>query len=338
MKLPTPVAPRHRWLAALLLLLGATEALAAVEAAPGEAQLIPLFYYNSHDTLLGQVDTEVRVTVPQSVGIDVILSLTTPHIEHPPFETDLNPVLNVAPSPGNARPDSFINAFYINADGTTISNRTYAVSVDDVVLIKASELMPDGRLGYLIITTKSGGSGKNADFAFSADAWLMNRLTPGDVKTIPWAVRIPTFAMSDGADTPGEAWPTADNNVVELFSSTGNARGINAAPIFSGIRTTAADSASSLRVIDLALAEPSLGIDAALLVFWNEGKLTVQQSYGSGFVKWFLPQPAALAGQNGRGAAAAFSILLATMDVDSFRQTVPAVSLLAQDRGRFLGR
>lgn len=336
MKQQTFLAVRRMGLATLVS-LGMTDAMASVEAVPGEAQLIPLFYYHTHDSLLGQVDTEVRITVPQSVGVDEVLSLTTPHVDHPPFESDLNPVLNVAAAPGKSNLDSSINAFYINADGTIISNRTYAVSVDDVVLIKASDLMPNGRLGYMIITTKSGSAGKNANFAFSAEAWLVNRSAAGDAKN-PWAVRIPTFAMSDAADSPGDAWPTGDNNVVELFSATGNARGINAAPIISGIRTTAADSMTSLRVIDLALAEPAQGTDSALLVFWNEGKLAIQQRSGSGFVKWFLPQPAATAGQNGRGAVAAFSILLAAVDDGGLQKMVPKLSILAHDRGRFLGR
>lgn len=322
---------------AACLLIASPKSLASLQGEPGEAQLIPLFYHNSHDSMMGHVDTEIRVSIPQSVGFDTLLALTTPHIEHPSSESSLNPVLNAAKSLNQTRMDAYIHVYCFDSYGNLLSGRNIKVSVDDVATIKASDLMPDGKLGYMIITTQSGSIGRTADFAFSADAWLLNRKARADTMDVPWAVSIPTFAMADAADTPGEPWPTGDNNVVESLSATGNARGVNAAPIFTGIRTTASGNKNSIRVIDLALAEPAYGTDFALLAYWNQGQLTIQKSFDTGFKKWYLPQPSAIAGQGGRGAAIAFSILCNTREDGDFRQIVPQVSMLAHDRGRFMG-
>jgi len=250
---------------------------AIVQGVPGEAQLIPLFYANSNDPALGEVDTVIRVTVPRSLGSDAVLTLTAPNVTPatPPAseQADKFPVLapnyDVLPT----YPGSAIHAYYMSTQSEEITNRTIPVTADDVVFLSASERLPDGTKGYVVLTTAAGYAGNDADFAFFADAWLTIR--PNIGTQLPRVVNIPTFAMSDSADAPDStSVPTADNNVVEITESGDPA----ASPIHTGIRTTSIYP-GSVRVIDLSLTDrnddDNLG---TLWVWWNDVNENLIQS------------------------------------------------------------
>jgi len=256
---------------------------AIIQGVPGEAQLIPLFYHNANDPALGEVDTVIRITVPRSLGTDAVLALTAPNVSPtlPPESEQadkfpaLAPNFDVLPTYGDSR----LHAYYMNVKSEEITNRTIPVTADDVVFLQASDTMPvnpdnpDDAKGYVIVTTAAGYAGRDANFAFFADAWLTIRPIVGT--QLPRVVNIPTFAMSDSADaSDGSSVPTADNNVVEI-TPEGDPL---ASPIHTGIRTTSI-YAGSVRVIDLALSDrnddDNLG---TLWVWWNDVNENLIQS------------------------------------------------------------
>lgn len=249
---------------------------------PGEAALIPLAVHSPN-----YLNTVVKITVPKSVGNDVISNFyTAPNSSptngtkapgSPGSESPGAPALLAGtgvnePSFNTAPASSFIHWYWLNAQSQHEVNGQFPVSQDDVAVFdwRAVDTGNVGlnRYGYLVFVTAAGDEGKAANFSFFTDAWLVIGNTPA----ANTKVSIPAIPLSDGPDGKSDA-PTLDNNVVELTTAGGLV--VKVSPLVSGNRTIWSDGKPNNYVFDLPLANsfgqaPGSSGSATVAVVWND--------------------------------------------------------------------
>lgn len=264
----------------LALAIGATAAAAAsmnaqaiITSIPGEANLVPVFYYSTTSDAFGSgtKNTVVKITTPRSVGGDTVISFFTPNQTPATVESASNPVLSSTvpayPSGLGATvlPTSQVHWFFLDEQSNHVVNGTIPVSADDVTITDAITLLGAGfnnRVGYLVLTTQTASNGTaKADFAFAADAYI----SVGSATGVPSAVTIPTLPMSDGVDTT--TYPTTTNNVIEKLTTSSSTLFPIVSPLYSGTRTGVVGG-QPLRVLDIPL-EARATYDN-VIVFWND--------------------------------------------------------------------
>ena len=269
----------------LALAIGATAAAAAsmnaqaiITSIPGEANLVPVFYYSTASDAFGAglKDTVVKLTTPRSVGGDTVISFFTPNLTPATVESAANPVLSttIAAYIGgvaiNVLPTSQVHWFFLDEQSNHVVNGTIPVSADDVTIIDALGLLDghdptgpyNGRVGYLVLTTQTASNGTaKADFAFAADAYI----SVSGATTVPSAITIPTLPMSDGVDTT--TYPTTTNNVIEKLTTSSSTLFPIASPLYSGTRTGVVGG-NPIRVLDIPLSDR--GDNDSVIVFWND--------------------------------------------------------------------
>ena len=273
----------------LALAIGATAAVAAsmnaqaiITSIPGEANLVPVFYYATASDAFGNglKNTVVKLTTPRSVGGDTVIGFFTPNLT--PATVESAPNLALGTDYTNS-----VHWFFLNEQSNHLVDGTIPVSADDVYIIDALGLLDshqpgafDGKVGYLILTTQAASTGyAKADFAFAADAYISVNNTPlsgvtpfSAPSTVPAAITIPTLPMADGVDTT--TYPTTTNNVIEKITSTSTLFPI-ASPLYSGTRTGVVGG-QPLRVLDIPLSDR--GDNDNVIVFWNDRNGIVTQA------------------------------------------------------------
>jgi hypothetical protein len=251
-------------------LVGSLSAHAVITGVPGEANLVPLFFWsNTEDAFGGDKNTVVKFTIPRSVGGDTVIDLLTPHVVTAEYEGDSNPALNtvVDPASGLSKSTSRLHWHFLDQQSNHRVNRSFDVSADDVVVINARETLGEpynGFAGYLVVTTETAATGtRAADFAFAADAWLTVEQKGYQRKNVPSAISIPVLPMTDGVDTT--SYPTFSNNVVEKV--LGSSKYPVASPLLSGIRTGVVGG-QPIRTVDIPLAARDSYRN--VVVFWSD--------------------------------------------------------------------
>lgn len=270
--------------AAAIGLAGASmSSQAIITGVPGEAALIPLFYWNQGNRVvdpsttasgLGNVNTVVRITVPRSIGVDTVTNFfTAPHVTPNTFQDGGEIQAGLK---GYQSGDLNLHWIFLNENSKHVKNGRLSGSPDDVDLLTASWLLEEweNTPGYLLVVTEKAYSGRAAaDFAFFADAWLT--FEPPETMQTPRIVNIPALPLADGQDvsddgnnTPKDVGPynlpTLTNNVITNTTLVG----INpvASPWVSGIRLVD----DGTRVIDLALTSRWSGHNyGTLAVIWK---------------------------------------------------------------------
>ena len=265
---------------------GSMSAQAIITGIPGEANLIPLFYFCDNnisssctDALGGSKNTVVRITVPRSVGGDTTISFVTPNQTPQTVESVANKALDtVVTTIGGAVLNSTLDSsnlhwFFLDEQSRHRVNGVIPVSADYLTHIDAQDLLGSAYnnfSGYLVLTTQTASLGtKAADFAFAADAFL----TVATPVTVPSALSIPVLPMSDGVDTT--TYPTLTNNVIEKQNSATPLTFPVVSPLVTGTRTGVVGG-NPIRVLDLPLAER--GDFDNIIVFWNDRNGAVTQA------------------------------------------------------------
>ena len=265
---------------------GSMSAQAIITGIPGEANLIPLFYFcdttisnTCNDALGGSKNTVVRVTVPRSVGGDTTISFVTPNQTPQTVESVANKALDTVVTTiagavlNSTLESSNLHWFFLDEQSRHRVNGLVPVSADYLTHIDAQDLLGNAYnnfSGYLVLTTQSASLGtKAADFAFAADAFL----TVAGPITVPSALSIPVLAMSDGVDTT--TYPTLTNNVIEKQNPATPLTFPVVSPLVTGTRTGVVGG-NPLRVLDLPLAER--GDFDNIVVFWNDRNGAVTQA------------------------------------------------------------
>jgi hypothetical protein len=262
-------------------------ATAAIPGILGEAGLVPAVLSGNPDG--APIHTYVGIYIPEAVGFDTITAqYTAPH----------------AAAQSGAQVFEGTDAIYwtlFDKNSKKIEDGTCDASPGDIVLwstdpavqaqqrlqrqglIQAGILgLPDGipdpvcgptntgwRFGYLIIQTNEGASRRDADFAFSAYASVVESGVLGVAPQTVSMAAIPVLPMADGDDA---AQPTIGfGNEVLNQADFGDGPGMPTeyAPIISGNRMNNADgdSADLIRV-EAPIQGPAAGLGRSAHFFW----------------------------------------------------------------------
>jgi hypothetical protein len=242
---------------------------------PGEAALVPLAVHAN-----GYLNTVVKITVPKSVGNDVISNFYTALNSSPTNGAWNNPG-SEAPGDANlvvgsptlasncsgaagATTNSCVHWYWLDETSVHRANGQIPVSQDDVAVFDWRAVSGGNfasQLGYLVFVTEEANYGRAANFSFFTDAWLV----VGAAANANVKVSIPSLPMSDGADTTDE--PTLSNNVVEY--NTSGQLVVRASPLVTGMRTIWSDGRPNVYVFDLPLA------NNYQVPGWNAGTIAV---------------------------------------------------------------
>lgn len=233
-----------------VLAAGSMSAHAVITAVPAPAQLVPLFYYNA------QIETQVRVIVPKSVGYDTVINILSgrdavpPGIQPNPSWSTTSPGL--IPTPPGGFPQNLVHWYWLNSQSAEIVNATIPVSPDDEVWIAARALgvatgVAANTTGYLLLGNETADTGGAPTFQIAADAWLSNNST--FLNGLPSSISIPVLGLADAADT--RTYPTPDNNLIQNYSIVPGATGPIASPIHTGVRTSTTMPGQLYRVVDV---------------------------------------------------------------------------------------
>lgn len=320
------------------LSLGSMSAQAMRLSEPGEAQLVPFVIWDSTPICLPTVpggpapsplcadkgvptatpsilgiNTAVKITVPQTVGNDVIPNFFTATHTTPTNDPNCVPPGDVnnpgceQPADPDLVPSNLVHWFFLDQNSIHRLNGTIPVTPDDVAVIdwgatvrkngKQGEL--DGRPGYLVLTTEAGARGNDADFSFFTEGWMFIGVdsffavdpgTTGGVIGLVDAL-VPTLAMNDGADDRaqlGTEVPSLANSVIEI----GVNLSVKASPLVTGIRTNWSDGngLTDIKVVDLTLGNRNIPIGGpsllnflqvpTLMVIWNDRNATQWDGVG----------------------------------------------------------
>jgi len=229
--------------AALVGLSGPANAI--IEAAPGEALLVPFVLYDSGQTapvFVPTINTLVQVTVPAVVGFDTIPAFFTASHSSP---TNLNSSFSPdEPALGETGDFSAgVHMYVFDQRSNEIFNTEIPTSPDDFIMINWGDYVTnnapalDGVKGYMVITNEKTdpayypfGWLDDAAFSMFGDAYLVWNLPGTGIGLID--TKIPVLPMNDGANAFGDV-PSTDDNVI--FNSDGSIAGVS--PLFSGMRT-----------------------------------------------------------------------------------------------------
>ncbi|CAI8825424.1 conserved exported protein of unknown function [Methylococcus capsulatus] len=262
------------------------------ETEAGEANLVPFVLWSSsvfdnNPTIFG-INTVIKLTVPMSVGNDVIPNFYTA-IHTSPTNGTINKPGKQKPADPDLVPSNTVHWYFMDQTSVHRLNGTIDVTPEDVAVLdwgafvrkngKQGEF--DGFPGYMVLVTEAGAGGDDADFSFFAEAWMFAGVRAGanpDTGGVIGIVdaKIPVMPMSDGADN-GSKKPTVENSVIEA----GVNQSVIASPLVAGIRTNWSDgNGSDVTVVDLTLGNRNVPIGNAnlinalqvptLLVVWND--------------------------------------------------------------------
>jgi hypothetical protein len=232
--------------AALVGLSGPANAI--IEAAPGEALLVPFVLFDSGQVapvFVPAINTLVQVTVPAQVGFDTIPAFFTASHSSPtngnssllPDEPALGPI-------GDFSIDgSGVHMYVFNQESVEIFNTFIPTSPDDFMMINWGDYVRnnapalDGVKGYMVITNEKTdptyypfGWLDDAAFSMFGDAYLIWNVPGTGIGLID--TKIPVLPMNDGANAFGDV-PSVNDNVI--FNSDGSIAAVS--PLFSGMRT-----------------------------------------------------------------------------------------------------
>lgn len=241
----------------------------------GEAALVPLAV---HVQSPGRyLNTVVKITVPKSVGNDVIPNYFTASHSSPTNGTALVPGNENPGAKALAVPDptgfpddseipttSYIHWFWLNARSEKKADDRFPVSQDDTAVFDWAAVSQGGfanQAGYLVFVTETASQGAAADFSFFTDAYLV----VGWDSAFNSKVGIPSLPLDDGQDTTNE--PVLNNNVIEVDTSGGQV--VRVSPLVTGNRTIWADGKPNSYVFDLSLARNTVEA-GTIAVFWND--------------------------------------------------------------------
>ncbi|MEW6036737.1 MAG: hypothetical protein AB1648_00520 [Pseudomonadota bacterium] len=273
----------------------------------GEANLVPFVIWTSDifdptpglNSLFG-LNTVVKITVPMSVGNDVIPNFFTAYHTSPTNGSKADPGKQ-SPADPDLVPANMIHWVFLNEHSEHLLNGTITVTPDDVAVLdwgaavrkKGKQTELNGRPGYLVLVTEDGYKGNDADFSFFAEAWLLAGVrsildpmqqdvhlnTGGVIGLIDAA--IPVLPMSDGADNYGTPAYTQAPSVKNSVIEAGTNGSVIASPLVAGIRTNWSDgNGTDIGVVDVTLGNRNVPIGQfnalnflqfpTLAVIWND--------------------------------------------------------------------
>lgn len=259
---------------------------AIITGTPGEAQLVPFATYSTTANL----DTIVRIVTPKSVGNGVIANCYTAPNSSPTNSASGFGCNNTAPgseAPASAglataysAATSAIHWYFLDQTSVHRLDGTIPTSADDTFVFDWAQQAGgaggqfENSVGYLVFVTQAANSGAAANFAFEADAWLVNT---APTQALVNAASIPTIPMSDGKDSGNS--PTITNNVLEYNAS--GALIVAASPLVTGQETIWSDGLPNQFVFDLSTGSAQNGLPAlpapgstvqygALAFVWND--------------------------------------------------------------------
>lgn len=258
------------------LAAGSMSASAVITAVPAPAQLIPLFYYSNDITTSAlNVDTAVRVIVPQSVGTDTVIGIMRGD-SNLTAQANWNSSQQFGTTPTAA---NTLHYWVMDINSREIFNSALPVTLDDELYFYASTLpgftanVVSGAPTYLLLTTQAAVNGGNPDYMFTAEAWLENTsnfATAGSASGIATAVNIPVLGLADAADSTNA--PTPGNNVIEAYLGIPGAAGPIASPVHTGIRTGGTANGANFRVVDVPVHGSVAGAEteSTTIVAWTD--------------------------------------------------------------------
>jgi hypothetical protein len=229
--------------AALVGLSGPANAL--IEAAPGEALLVPFVLYDSGQidpVFVPTINTLVQVTVPAQVGFDTIPAFfTASHSSPTNFNSSFSPDEPALGETGDFT--AGVHLYVFDQRSVEIYNTEIPTSPDDLITINWGDYVTnnapslDGVKGYMVITNEKTdptyypfGWLDDARFSMFGDAYLVWNLPGTGIGLID--TKIPVLPMNDGANSFGDV-PSVNDNVI--FNSDGSIVAVS--PLFSGMRT-----------------------------------------------------------------------------------------------------
>ena len=249
---------------------------AALQAVPGEAQLVPLVYHNmpskNYSPMASDIwDTAIRLEVPNSLGKDTVIQITS--LSSTPTST---PAIESKGQPTDSNGKVALHWYFLDMSSNHVIDGSVSATLDDVAEWWASDFIPANYTGYVVLVNESAVNGGAAKDAFFADAFMVNEGVglPGVLDGLPNVVSIPTYAMDDGVDTT--TYPTPFNNVIESQLFTTAPKFPVASPVHSGIRTNSSVYTNNIRLFDLALADRAYFDN--ILVVWNDRNGMTQQA------------------------------------------------------------
>lgn len=256
------------------------------EGEPGEANLVPFVLWSSCavperniDDCLG-INTVIKITVPMSVGNDIIPNFYTAAHSSPTNGTIDRPGPEWPANPAVV-PSNRIRWYFLDRRSVHQLNGAIQVTPDDVAVIDWGAFLRkhgvsrrfDDFPGYMVLVTEAGSRGLDADFSFFAEAYMFHGERAGGGVLGVTDTKIPVMPMNDGADVGTR--PTLENSVIE----TGVNMNVIASPLAAGIRTNWSDGRlGDVAVVDLSLGNRSVPIGdmvsplqiPTLLVVWND--------------------------------------------------------------------
>lgn len=207
----------------------ATASLPASSAifAAAEGLLVPVFVRNLELANMnggagGFRDTEVRVSIPASIGFDGLINYwTAPNTTPTNAGALLEPRMKSFTDPdGYMRPQNIAWFWFDQYSGKVIDG-TRKVTPDDIEIIRASDILPagpnglDNVLGYLVIASAGSGANfgaKGASMVMFGDARIQVSDDVDDANAPSDWVNLPVLGLTDGPDE-GVEMPTKKDNI-----------------------------------------------------------------------------------------------------------------------------
>jgi len=227
---------------------------AIIEAAPGEALLVPFVLYAEGQCGIGQpacaagepfipqINTLIEVTVPAQVGID-----TVPNFFTAQWSSPTNPLGSLLPEePALGLEGDFsagVHLYFFSEESVELFNTEIPTSPDDFIMINWGDYVVnnapvlEGVKGYMVITNDKQDPTyypnlwlDAARFSMMGDAFMVWNLIDPGVGVID--VKIPVLPMTDGPNAVGDV-PNFNDHVI--FNSDGTIEAVS--PLASGMRT-----------------------------------------------------------------------------------------------------
>jgi hypothetical protein len=245
---------------------GSMSAHAVFQAVPAPAALIPLVINDSaagNVNFPGITQTNFRIEVPSSVGLDSVVNLFDG-----PDQTPAGAIPSSFSAVGTSGAASRLHWYFLDQDSNELLNAPFNVTANDVIEFNSGAMATlsgtvalPSQLGYVVITNETAALGGAPTFAFQADAFITTTVTPpGAQAPVTIVNNVPVYPLTDTADNQA-ASPTLANNVLEDVSGVPAGApyggGPIVSPLMSGIRLGAANAGGApqgwFRVIDFPI-------------------------------------------------------------------------------------
>ncbi len=244
-------------------------ASAVMEGILGEAALIPFVFHGNIGSTSAAVavNTFVALKVPQFAGIDTIPNLyTAPHTTPDTAQsTDFLRTCSGGAKDGHDCDD--LRYFFFDAKSFERASGTLEVSSNDLLIFDASQRIPGNIPGYLVFVTLEGARGRDANFAFFAEA-AMTFQEGGSFNDI-FTLHVPAIPMSDGLDG-GDTHPELGNEVIENGGIIDENLGLVTAvsPLAAGMRTANGDDGFATGKVHFNMTLGQRDATDNLLIVW----------------------------------------------------------------------